>query len=84
MQRLEAAIPVMRRADRFIEMAREESDDLTFAFVASSLAAHFHVSKVVVQNRDGSETQFKRGAAYVAALRTADSWQATQPKPEAA
>ncbi len=79
---LERAIPLMRRVDRMLAVARDESEDLSLAFVASTLAAHFRVDRVTCRASDGSETQHKRGAAYVCAHRASEALLAAQPKPE--
>jgi hypothetical protein len=60
--------PVMRRLDRFMEMVREESEDLSFAKAIDSLAAHLRVLRIV-HLKDGLEQESKRGAAYITALR---------------
>jgi hypothetical protein len=78
---LEMALPLMRRCDKMIELARDQSDDLTFAFVASTLAAHFRAASVHVRMVDGSTFAGKRGAAYVTALRLSDAFLANRNKP---
>lgn len=79
---LENVLPLMRRSDKMIELARDQSDDLTFAFVASTLALHFRVGSIHVKMVDGSEFSGKRGAAYVTVLRLSDAFTASHAKPK--
>lgn len=79
---IEQALPLMRRCDRLLTMAREESEDLSFGFVASTLAAHFRVSCVKVKALDGTVTEHRRGAAYVTAHRAGEALLASVPAPD--
>jgi len=69
--------PVMRRLDRFLEMVREESEDLSFAKTIDSLAAHLRVLRIV-HLKDGLEQESKRGAAYITALRIENAFLESQ------
>ncbi len=53
--------------------------------VASSLANHFRASRVILETADGTETDHKRGAAYVTAHRAGEALLASASKanPEA-
>ena len=79
---IERQFPLMARTDRLIEMAREASEDLSLGFVASTLAAHFRVTRVKSKAPDGTEAEHKRGAAYVTAHRAGEALLASLPKPE--
>ena len=79
---IERQFPLMARTDRLIEMAREASEDLSLGFVASTLAAHFRVTRVKSKAPDGTEMEHKRGAAYVTAHRAGEALLASLPKPE--
>jgi hypothetical protein len=78
---LEAALPLMRRTDNFLALARDESEDSSFAFAASALASHFRVNSVHVRMPDGATFEGKRGAAYVTAHRLSEALMAAQPRP---
>ena len=79
---IERAVPLMRRVDRMLALARDESEDTSLAFVASTLAAHFRVDRIRCLASDGSETEHKRGAAYVCAHRASEALLAAQEKPD--
>lgn len=78
---LERALPVLRKLNRFLEMAVEESDDPSFAKAVDSLAAHLRVSGIVHVDRHGKETAGKRGRAYLMAHTIAEEF-ATRPRDE--
>ena len=81
---LETVLPLMRRIDKLIALAREESEDTSLGFVAATLAAHFQVTRIKVQGRDGKVSEHKRGAAYVTAHKAGEALLAAQPKKKAA
>ena len=75
----------MRRLDKMVRLAREESEDKSFAQAVATLAGHFRVSAVKVQGADGKNPrEAKRGAAYVTALRAGEAFLARDRKAKAA
>lgn len=74
---MELVLPLMKRVDRFINLAIDQSEDDSFAFIAASLATHFRASRIIVRNPDFSETEHKRGAVYVTAHKAVQTFLAS-------
>jgi hypothetical protein len=61
---LESALPLLRRIDKFLSAARQETEDNSFEELAALLAAHFRVTRVLHPGGEGT-----RGAARIIARR---------------
>lgn len=73
-EELSRAVPVMARIDRFLALARAESEDDSFAQTVAALAGHLRASRIVHGDKIA-----KRGAAYVTALRIGEEFLAKHP-----
>jgi hypothetical protein len=75
LSQLEGVIPVVRQIDRALEVSFAESDDDSFACAVGTLAAHFLV--VAIQVQEGAEERIvKRGAGYITAHKLGEALQA--------